>query len=356
MTAAPPKNSLDAPIPVLPPSHLVYLSDARGVFEHAQETEPRAEHGYCLDDVARALSFVIREVAWATEPAPHLTGLIDTYLSFIEHAITKGGAAHNRLDTQGQWTDTAGGGDWWGRAVGALGTTAHLSKDPTTVARAVRVFRRAAAWETPDLHAQLFAAVGASDALAAGIDSVAGVSTRLTRRAGTMVGPAVDAAWPWPERRLRYANGVVPEALIAGGWALHDDTMFERGLTLLSFLLDTYTETGHLSLTGAAGWEPGEPRPQFDQQPIEAAMFAEACARAWQLTGDDIWREGVRSAWRWFLGDNDSSTPMVDLETGAGFDGLTPTGRNSNRGAESTLAALTTHQLARQVGLAEDIP
>lgn len=355
MTAAPPQSSIDAPVSVLPLSHLVYLSDARGVFEHAQEAEPRAEHGYCLDDVARALSFVVREAAWATEPTPHLTGLIDTYLSFIEHAITEGGAAHNRLDTQGRWTDTAGGGDWWGRAVGALGTAARLSHEPKTVARATHAFLRATDWETPDLHAQLFAAVGASDALAAGIAELADPSTRLIRRASAMVGPAVDPSWPWPERRLRYANGVVPEALIAGGWALRDTPMFDRGLALLHFLLDTYTETGHLSLTGSAGWEPGEPRPQFDQQPIEAAKFAEACARAWELTGDDVWRQGVRSAWRWFLGDNDSSTPMVDLATGAGFDGLTPTGHNTNRGAESTLAALTTHQLARQLGLATEI-
>ena len=39
---------------------------------------------------------------------------------------------------------------------------------------------------------------------------------------------------------------------------------------------------------------------------------------------------------------------MIDLETGAGFDGLEPDGRNLNRGAESTLAALATWQLARR--------
>lgn len=356
MTAAPPRRSIDAPVPVLPLSHLLYLSDARGVFEHAQEAEPRAEHGYCLDDVARALSFVIREAAWATEPTPQLTGLIDTYLSFLERAITEGGGAHNRRNAQGQWTDAAGGGDWWGRAVGALGATAHLAKDPKTVARAARVFVRAAAWETQDLRAQLFAAVGASDALAADFAELAGPSTRLIRRARAMVPPTVDESWPWPERRLRYANGVVPEALIAGGRALHDGRMLDRGLTLLRFLLDTYTETGHLSLTGSAGWQPGEPRPQFDQQPIEAATFAEACGRAWELTGDETWRQGVGSAWRWFLGDNDSATPMVDLATGAGFDGLTSTSHNTNRGAESTLAALTTHQLARRLGLASEMP
>jgi hypothetical protein len=40
---------------------------------------------------------------------------------------------------------------------------------------------------------------------------------------------------------------------------------------------------------------------------------------------------------------------MVDRRTGAGFDGLMPTGRNDNRGAESTIAAITTLQWAAMV-------
>ena len=39
---------------------------------------------------------------------------------------------------------------------------------------------------------------------------------------------------------------------------------------------------------------------------------------------------------------------MIDLETGAGFDGLEPDGHNLNQGAESTLAAVATWQLARR--------
>jgi hypothetical protein len=42
---------------------------------------------------------------------------------------------------------------------------------------------------------------------------------------------------------------------------------------------------------------------------------------------------------------------MIDENTGAGFDGLQRDGRNENRGAESTLAALSTHQQARRLGL-----
>lgn len=47
-------------------------------------------------------------------------------------------------------------------------------------------------------------------------------------------------------------------------------------------------------------------------------------------------------------GRNDVGVPFFDPSTGAGYDGLTPTGCNDNRGAESTLAALATLQCVRR--------
>ena len=41
--------------------HLVRLSDEVGLFEHAELTQRRVEHGYCVDDVARGLVVTARE-------------------------------------------------------------------------------------------------------------------------------------------------------------------------------------------------------------------------------------------------------------------------------------------------------
>ena len=78
-------------------------------------------------------------------------------------------------------------------------------------------------------------------------------------------------------------------------------------------------------------------------------MLAEACARAHEVTGEARWARVVDLAAAWFLGDNDSGAVMLDPVTGAGFDGLTPRGRNENRGAESTLAAMSTLQQAARL-------
>lgn len=125
---------------------------------------------------------------------------------------------------------------------------------------------------------------------------------------------------------------------------------------MLRLLLNIETARGHLSVTGTHGRGPAQRSAQFDQQPIEVAALADACARAFDVTADPSWREAVASAWGWFLGDNDVSTAMFDPASGAGFDGLEADGRNENRGAESTIAALSTYQQARRLGVLEPVP
>jgi uncharacterized protein YyaL (SSP411 family) len=175
---------------------------------------------------------------------------------------------------------------------------------------------------------------------------------QLLRDAVTAIGDAGDdAAWPWPEARLSYGNGSVVEALLLAGTALPDPAAQARGLELLDFLLRTETSEGHLSVTPVGGRGPADIKPGFDQQPIEVAALADACARAYTVTGDTRWLDGVRMAWAWFLGDNDAATPMFDPATGGGFDGLQPDGPNLNQGAESTLALLSTAQHAQRLGL-----
>jgi len=67
---------------------------------------------------------------------------------------------------------------------------------------------------------------------------------------------------------------------------------------------------------------------------------------AFELTGDHRWADGLDRAIGWFLGDNDSQLALYDATTGGGCDALTPHGRNTNQGAESTLAMVSTLQHA----------
>ena len=135
--------------------------------------------------------------------------------------------------------------------------------------------------------------------------------------------------------------------MLAVGAELGDEVLVRDGLQLLTWLVGVQTRDDQLSLVPSGGWQRGEPRPGFDQQPIEAAALAEACRRAFEVTGDGRWLLVLDRCVAWFLGVNDARLPLYDTVTGGGRDGLHRAAVNENQGAESTLAALSTLQLAR---------
>ncbi len=331
---------ISAPARALVPSyqHLLAMSDGIGLFEHALFDTPRIEHGYCVDDVARGLIVVAREPA----PSDEVRAAAKTYLGFLADAVTDEGHVHNRQNTQGIWTDQPSVGDWWGRAIWASGVAATLIDDNGLRWEAQATVKRAMRQDSPHVRANVFACIGAAELVMWNPDDES--SRQFLARTVAKIPLAPSRDWNWPEAELRYANGSYVDAILAAGRALNDDGLLNRGLELLAFLLARETEDGRFSVTGVDGSGPHSVRPQFDQQPIEVAALADASARAFDITGDARWLEAVAMAWAWFDGHNDSRVRMYDHVSGAGFDGLERDGRNENRGAESTLAALSTLQ------------
>jgi len=328
-------------------AHLAALTDHRGIFEHADHATPRRHHGYCVDDVARALILVVRE----PDQTPELHDLAEIYLTFLESALQADGRFHNRMSESGAFADAPGVGDWWGRGVWAFGHAASYAHDAGHRDRAAVGFDCAASARSPALRSMAFAGLGAAARLDG--DSADARARALLEDAVEAVRDSPDPAWPWPEPRLRYANGALPDLLLGAGAALSRPDLVDRGLRMLRFLLDLESAGGHLSVAGVGGRGPEENHPVFDQQPIEVAALGEACFRAFEITGDPAWLVGVESAWGWFAGRNDAGVAMFDETVGSGYDGLEPDGRNENRGAESTIAALMTYQLARRAGVLE---
>lgn len=332
--------------------HLQRLTTSKGLFEHCAGATPRIEHGYCTDDVSRALIAVAREPG----STPDQERMASTYLDFLVGAYRGDGRFATRRDVGGRWSDdpfAAGGSDEGadatGRAVWALGTAATRLRDDEQRRLARHLFDEACRFRSVWPRATAFAVLGAGAVTAADPAHV-GASRLLADAAAQVRLGSDDPTWPWPEQRLTYANAVMADMLVVLGRELRVAALVSEGLRLLRWLVGIQiADGGWLSLTPACGWAPGELRPGFDQQPIEAATLADACATAWLHTADPRWAVAIRRCGDWFEGRNDVGVPMVDRRTGAGFDGLTPTGRNDNRGAESTIAAITTLQWAAMV-------
>jgi hypothetical protein len=323
--------------------HLKRMTDDRGVWGHARYASPRIEHGYCTDDNARALIVVCRE----PDPSPELVDLATVYLAFLKDAELKPAGFHNRRDKDGSWTDGIGPDDSQGRALWGLGTAA--SHGPTTTIRweGLEHFERNASFESASPRANAFAILGAGQVNEAFPGHP--LARQVILRGSERIRPGHDADWPWPEDRLAYDNARLPQALILAGVQLSDDRLLQEGLRLLEWLVGVETRGGHFSFTPVGGWAPGETRPGFDQQPVEAGAMADACATAWSVTGDPLWRDRLILSARWFLGVNDTGVALYEVATGGGRDGLTREGANQNQGAESTLAALSSLQKAALV-------
>jgi hypothetical protein len=324
--------------------HLERLSDDRGLFEHADHLLHREEHGYCTDDNARLLLVTSRE---PDSGAAHRLGRLA--LRFVLDAQDSDGRCHNRMNSEGDWTDELSTDDCWGRSVWALGATAASHPKSSTRRLALTGFNTAVAQRSPYSRSMAFAALGAADVLMTDQDHQP--ARALLADTLTTIGPTPEGKWAWPEPRLAYANAALAEAVIAAGHALDRGDELDRGLDMLEWLLDLETRRGHLSVVGVGGRGPDDNGPMYDQQPIEVAAMADACWRAADVTGERSWLRGVAAASRWFAGTNDAGLAMFDERSGGGYDGLQRDSVNLNQGAESTLAFISTMQRARSLVL-----
>jgi hypothetical protein len=171
-------------------------------------------------------------------------------------------------------------------------------------------------------------------------DGSVDLHTQIRKWISQLRGPS-KGRWVWPEPKLTYDNARYPEALMGAGIVLSDERLIKDGLELLAWLVEVESAEpdGHFSWTPVGGRTIANLDPGFDQQPLEAWAMIDAASVAASLDGSQ-WCDVAERARSWFLGRNDVGEQMVDPATGAGFDGLTRSGPNRNRGAESTLAAV----------------
>jgi hypothetical protein len=325
-------------------THLEALTDGIGIAQHATGARPDLSHGYCVDDVARALQVdllharrlgwqAVSETAWRS-------------LAFLTAALDEEtGRFRNVRHASGAWADGAGSQDSHGRAIHALGDA--VAAAPTTSFREAALAPFASALPAAEglsaIRARASVALGCDAAIRSGVRGPVARTYRVVfegLRRDVM--PCSTSSWRWPGPEVTYETALVPRALIVAGQAHGDPDAVAAGLRVLDWLIDVATAPdGHLSPVGNGWWREGAERSRYDQQPIEATSILLAAEVALEATGDARYRTAMGSAYAWFLGRNDGGITIADVVRGASRDGLTPTGPNLNEGAESTLMWLT---------------
>jgi len=357
----PAETTEELPAPDL--RHMRTMTDDAGILQHALYSVPHRQHGYSIDDNARALNATA--LYWKLYEDDSVLPLINTYLAYLVDAFdTEKKRFRNFLSYDRRWLEEHESEDAHGRALWALGLASAHAPSGSILGLAVRLFGgalpptenftslRAIAFTVIGIHAYLARFPG--DAGARRMREV------LAQRLLDHYHRNASDDWPWCEDVVTYANARIPHALILSGQWVPNQEMGDVGLRALDWLLKVQTaDDGHLSVIGNNEWlhRGGTPAP-FDQQPIEAMGLVEACAEACLWTRSDHWLREARRCLDWFLGRNDLSMPLYDFKTGGCCDALQPDGPNRNQGAESTLAwlisLLTMHELIAARNLADN--
>ncbi len=324
-------------------AHLYALSDSRGTFAHAAESD----HRYRTEDAASVVLAVSRE----RTPPTVLVEVARASFRLLAEAQDVDGTVRTQRTSRGRWQGERHPGDAWGRSVWAFAVAAGSGPETWMRDAGVAHARRGLAVRSTSSRAMALAALGAADMVA--LDAHHRPAVTLLEDAVVLLGrPRADAAWPWPEDRLGAIDAVIPDALLAAGTALGRPDVVDDGLALLGWLVERQTAAGHLSPTPAGGAGPTDPVVGFDQRPADVAALAAACARAAAVTGERRWIDPLELAGRWFAGDNDLDVPVWDADTGGCADLLKRSGPSPDRGAEATLALISTLQSGRLVAAA----
>ena len=277
-----------APLHPISRQHLDVMTDGVGIMQHAVGSRPDPAHGYCVDDVARALQVDLlhgRVLGWAA-----VAQTAGRAMRFLADAFDPGsGRLLNFRAIDGSWIGGVGSDDSYGRAVLALGDVIAAAPDPQLVNAATalldRILPAARDLRSPRAEAYVVLACAAiHDSAPGGLPGamLTLLATRLHDRFRRRSAPD----WPWPEVSVTYENALLPRALIVAGRVLDSEQMVATGLRSLDWLIDAQTSPdGHLSPVGNEWWPRGGDRSQFDQQPIEATALLLAAEAAHGVTG-----------------------------------------------------------------------
>ena len=299
------------------------MSDGIGMFEHADHAEPRREHGYCTDDMARLLVAVVPRARARPVDASSSAGTAFRFLADAQgvdrpHRATAGPRG-------GRWHGRRGVEDCWGRSVWAFGTAARRAPEDvdapqragrtsTTAPRNVR--RDRGRWRSPRS-----APPRCSPSIPATPARSRCWPTRSRRSVRRRRDPALAVARAAPVLRQR---GAPRGADRRRGRCSTGPPCSTTGSTCCAGCSTARRSTGTSRPRRSAAPGRDDHGPAFDQQPIEVAAIADACARA--AIGHRRRRVGRRaSTWRsaGSTATTTSATAMWDPVTGGGYDGLT---------------------------------
>ncbi len=326
----------------LNPAHLLKITDDTGLFQHCRFTIPDRNHGYTLDDNARALIVAARSVQ------PILLARLPTYLGFVMYCQRPDGLFRNFMDYDRHFLEEVGSPDSQGRTMWALGILYAERLEYRPLVDQMLVAFRPQLRQLKSIRAIAFAILGVHHYLAVNplrqdlyedLKWLAGELMQVWQTGSK------NPDWPWFEDFLTYENARLPQALFAAYLTTRQSEYLVVARKATAFLEQVHFAQGYLKLVGNDGWyHRTKKMADFDEQPVDAGALVELFNMAYQATGEAHYAEVAQAAFDWYLGWNCHGLSLYDAATGGCYDALTASGVNLNQGAESVLS----YQMALQ--------
>jgi glycosyltransferase involved in cell wall biosynthesis len=326
-------------------THFLSMCDDTGLFQHAVYSVPDRTHGYCVDDNARALLLACALNAPGEERlSEELTAHIAAFVQNSWNPVTR--RFRNFMSFDRRWLEESGSEDSHGRALWALAECGRSDANGPRRKWAAALFAEALpateSFQSPRAWAFTLLGLAAFRASFPQGPCVKRLQCLLADKLSSLLAATHRQGWEWFEEELAYDNARLPQALIVTGVSAGLAAHTAAGMKSLCWLMRLQTtDTGIFRPVGSESFGRKRAPPRaFDQQPVEAAATISACLAAWRVDGDIKWKTDAERAFEWFLGSNDLSVLLVDLETGSCCDGLHPDRVNENRGGESVVSYL----------------
>jgi len=319
-------------------SYLQKMTDSFGLVQHSKITEPDYNFGYSLDDQARGLIVCKNYLDLHNDDEKEVRKLLGTYLNFLKNAIDKKGIIHNFIDRAKKFQDEIASPDSRARSFWALAQLRNSIKVKESTRKEVE--KLLAKYEQSLSYERI---KPVAFILLAYVEL--GNKEKVEKAAKMLIKAyqenSKDQEWLWFEDKLTWGNAILPYALIQAYFITNNEEYWKIAQQSLLFLEKNYQTNNTPSPVGQDGWYfKGKKRATYDQQPIEAADMILLYNYLFHITSEKKYREKALQWMGWYFGNNIKGVMVYDHLTRGVFDGITRTGVNLNRGAESIVTYL----------------
>ena len=341
------KIALQYKLPHVNLEHIKNLTTDFGMIQFSRINQPDLSSGYTLDDNARALVAMCMNYE-ANGNMDDLI-LISRYLHFIEHCMLPTGRFLNYVDKAKQFTnqnETCNLDDANGRAIWALG---FLISKENIIPQALII----KATNLMNKSLKHIEGIHSTRSIAFAIKGIYYynktypyqqnilLTEKLANRLERMFVHESESEWQWFESYLTYGNSILPEALLCAYLTCDREEYKIIAKKSFDFLLSNTFTGSQIKLISNRSWlQKGSVSEEFGEQPIDVAYTILALAKFYDVFIDETYKNNLKIAFNWFLGNNHLHQIIYNPCTGGCYDGLEDTHVNLNQGAESTVSYL----------------